>query len=156
MKEGYSLSGAGFVFLVLELFFVMLSTGLVICTLRHSILPGAADIVDGGRQAQQSKSRAAEDLPPTSSVPPTLLAASGQSQKEGLEQDSKTTNVNAVEIQRDAVLEEACDPVGSKGLREISSQEAQEGSEEAGIEAQETSQEAAIEMLSPRDHRACV
>merc|ERR1719498_2285690 len=97
MQEGYSLNGAGFVFLVLELFFVMLAIGLVVYMLRYSTSEAAAD-TDGsqiqtapetlGAQAQQPQPGATE------TVSPTLLTANSLAQKEDLEKGAKTDGVS--------------------------------------------------------------
>merc|ERR1712139_24165 len=60
MQDSYSLNGAGFVFLVMELFFVILAHQLVICTLTLWSAPTAATetVIVG---AQKAQSQAAQD-----------------------------------------------------------------------------------------------
>jgi len=153
MKDGYKLSGAGFVFLVLELFFVMASMGLVMYTLKSSTLQVATDADKEGK-AQQQQPRVAQDLPPTVAVPPTLLVASGLSHKEDLEKGEKTDNVNTNEIRRDRVPEEDVNTIEIR--QDIVSEEAcGAGDSKLSKGLQQVSSEPKIEVNSPRDHKHC-
>jgi len=92
MEDSYSLSGAGFVFLVMDLFFVFLAHQLVICTLTlWSASTAAAET--GSVGAQKPQSRAAQDGAPAL---PTLV---GQRQNNvNLEKDDQAKKVDAAEI----------------------------------------------------------
>merc|ERR1712072_1437392 len=92
MEDSYSLNGAGFVFLVMDLFFVFLAHQLVICTLTLWSAPTAATET-GSAEAQKPQSQAAQDGAPAL---PTLV---GQRQNNvDLEKDDQAKKVDAAEI----------------------------------------------------------
>merc|ERR1712072_1321299 len=92
MQDSYSLSGAGFVFLVMAPFFVILAHQLVICTLTLWSA-SAASAETGSVGTQKPQSGAAQDGAPAL---PTLV---GQRQNNvDLEKDDQAKKVDAAEI----------------------------------------------------------
>lgn len=114
MKGEYGLNGAGFVFLVLELFFVMLSAGLVVYTLRCSTCQATAGTVGSQGQAAAATvgSKTQEQQPQEQKhgagqeVAPTLLTGNVQEKKGDLEKGADTSNAGSTtgEIIQDTIV----------------------------------------------------
>jgi len=84
MTENYKLSGAGFVFLVLELFLVTSAIVLAVCTMtRWEVMPSAAEASHA-----QAAAKSEPQAPAASPTTPTLLTVVGASAENGL--DGKT------------------------------------------------------------------
>merc|ERR1719183_1467380 len=90
MQEGYSLNGAGFAFLVLQMFFVVSAIALAVWELRYKSASSCA--AEANCQAdKKEQSQVAQDVPPT-------LLSMGQPQDRDLKKDDAANNVDAAAI----------------------------------------------------------
>merc|ERR1712139_581739 len=86
MQEGYSLNGEGFVFLALQMFFVISAVALFFGLRRKSTSSSAAEEVHKGTE-QQSQA--------TKDAPPTLLSNARKTEDKDLEKCDAAKNVDA-------------------------------------------------------------
>jgi len=91
MQEGYSLNGAGFAFLVLQMFFVASANALAVWELRYKSKSSRA----AEANCQEDKK---EQSQVTQDVPPTLLSMVGKPQDRDLKKDDAAKNVEAAAI----------------------------------------------------------
>jgi len=91
MEDGYSLSGAGFVFLVLQIFIVILAILLVVWELRWK----SASSNTVGTSCQEKKIAQPQDARDSA---PTLLAIGGKPQDKDLKKDDAAKNVDAADV----------------------------------------------------------
>jgi len=113
MQDNYSLSGAGFVFLVMNLFFVILAHQLVICTLTLWSAPTAATetVIVGAQKAQSQAAQDGAHTLPTlvgqrqsvvaweKDATPAVPTLVGQQQNNvNVEKDDQAEKVDAAEI----------------------------------------------------------